>query len=421
MILSPNEFKLKNTTYSRTAWRSQTKSSDKVIRDEVTPLLYRSIAPSLYHSITLLLYHFITLSLFFTSIAMVACKNDRGTAVTGDVAARVNETVIRVSEIDRLIEQQLRTRAQQGQSPPTSAELAMARLQVLEGLITQQALYEKAKRQELLPTEEELTQGIQKIKRERNLSEEAFQRMVQESGQTPEQFRQTVREQLAIQKLYDREVTPHLTVTDREIEEFYQSNRAQFVERRGFLLSQIVVSPENDNVPNDAVGPQEAERKIKAIYEQLRTGGDFATVAASRSEDPITGPRGGGPGFVPETSPDLSPAFVQRLAAMRDGDITEPIKVGDKWYIFKLNGRVTRDRELRLDEVRSQIAEELRKQREQVLQAAITQIALAEARVENYMARRMLENPTNFGNLRPISIPAAPSSTKPATGESVPK
>lgn len=344
--------------------------------------------------------------LFVCGLALVGCKNDRSTGVTDDVAARVNDTVVRVSEVDRLIEQQLRNRSE-AQAPPTTAELAIARLQVLERIITQQSLFQRAKRQELLPTEDELTQEIQKIKRERGLSEEAFQRMVQESGQTVDEFRQAVREQLAVQKLYDREVTPHVTVTDREIEEFYEANRKRFVEQRGFQVSQIVVSPEKENLPNDAVGAKDAERKIRDIHEQLRTGGDFATVAASRSEDPITGPRGGGPGFVPENSPDFPQALMQILSRMRDGDITEPIRAGDKWYIFKLNNRVTRDRDLTLEEVRPQIAEELRKQREQVLQAAVTQLALAEVRIVNVLAQRMLDNPTNFGSLRPISIPAA--------------
>jgi hypothetical protein len=97
---------------------------------------------------------------------------------------------------------------------------------------------------------------------------------------------------------------------------------------------------------------------------------------------------------------------------MREGDFTDPIKASDnKWYIFKLTSRVTRDRELALDEVGPKITEELRKQKEQVLQAALTQVALNEARVVNYLAKRMLENPSTFGNLRPLSVPAGAGPT----------
>jgi len=353
---------------------------------------------------------FVTACLF--ALTATGCNNEQGMPATADIAARVGKATIRISEVDRLIEQQLRSRAEQKSSSPTPAELAMARLQVLDGLITQEALLQRAQRQGVTVTEEEVTQSIQKIKRDRGLSEEAFARMVRDAGQTERQFREEVRGQLAIQKLYDKEVTPRITVTDREIGEFYAANRAQFVERRGFLLSQIMVSPEDNKVPQDAVGAEAAARKIRDIYDQLRAGADFATVAASRSEDPLTAPRGGGPAFVPEKTPDLPPAFINRLASMREGEFTEPIRAGDRWYIFKLDGRVERDRERTLDEVRPQIVEELRKQREEVLRAVVTQIALGEVEVKNFMARRMLENPTNFGNLRPISVPA-PAQTNP--------
>lgn len=344
-------------------------------------------------------------------LAMASCSNKREVTATEDTAARVNEATIQISDVDRIIEQQLRNRAAQGSPAPTPAELAMARLQVLDGLISQEALYQYAQRQGVTVTEEEVTQSIQKIKRDRGLSEEGFERMLRDAGQTEPQFRQELKRQLAVQKLYDREVTPRITVTDREMEEFYRANRAQFVERRGFLLSQIMVSPEVNNLPQDAVGAEAAERKIREIYHQLQAGADFATVAASRSEDPLTGARGGGPTFIPENSPDLPPAFIKLLAGMREGDFTEPIRAGDRWYIFKLNSRVQRDRELTLDEVRPQIVKELRKQREEVLQAVVTQIALGEATVKNFMVRRMLDNPTNFGHLRPISLPA-PAQTK---------
>lgn len=345
------------------------------------------------------------------AFTVVGCGGNQNKPATSDVAARVGKVTIPISEVDRLIDQQLRSRSEQKAPAPTPAELAMARLQVLDGLIIQEALLQRAQRQGIVVTEEEVTQNIQKIKQDRGLSEEAFARMLSESSQTEQQFREDLRRQLTIQKLYDREVTPRITVTDREVEEFYAANRAQFVEQRGFLLSQIMVSPEDNKLPQDAVGADAAARKIRDIYHQLQAGADFATVAASRSEDPLTAARGGGPTFVPERAPELPPAFINRLASLRPGEFTEPIRAGDRWYIFKLESRVARDRERTLDEVRPQIVEELRKQREEVLRAALTQIALGEVSVKNFMAQRMLENPTNFGNLRPISIPASMPAT----------
>ncbi len=335
-----------------------------------------------------------------------ACKSDAGRAAGDDVAARVDDTVIRLSEVDRILEQQLRGWAQQGQAaPPTAAELGAARLKIVEGLITQEALHVKAIRADLIPTNDEVNQAIQKIKSDQQLSEEGFQRKLRDAGQTEHQFREDMKRQVAIQKLFDKEVTPRIAVTDREIEDFYNANRAQFVEKKGFLLSQILVDPEVNNVTDDAVGLDAANRKAAEIYEQLRKGADFATVAASRSEDPLTGPRGGTRGFIGSSAPGFPPVLLQRFATMREGAFTEPIKSGQTWYIFKLDRRVERDRELKLDEVRADIDKKLRADREEVLQTALTKIAMNEAKSENVLAERILANPSNFGSLRPISIP----------------
>ncbi len=340
-------------------------------------------------------------------LAVTACKSDPQRPGDDDVAARINDAVIRVSEVDRMLEQQLRSRSQQGSTAPlTAAELAAARLQIIDQLITQESLHQKAERAGLIPTDDEVNQEIQRLKSGQQLSEEGFQRKLRDAGQSEPDFRAEMKRQVAIQKLFNKEVTPRVTVTDREIEEFYNANRPQFVEQKGFSMSQIKVDAEKSNAADDAIGADAAARKAAEIYEQLRKGADFATVAAGRSEDPLSGPRGGSLGFVAANAPGLPPDLLQRLQSMREGAFTEPIKSGDTWYIFKLDRRVERDRELKLEEVRSDIDKRLRADREQVLQEALTKIALNEAKVRNMLAERMLANPSNFGSLRPITIPA---------------
>lgn len=342
--------------------------------------------------------------------ALSGCRNEAGKSAGDDVAARVGDAVIRLSEVDRLIEQQLLSRAQQGQpTPPTAAELAAARLQILENLVTQEALHQKASRADLIPTNDEVSQEIQKFKSAQQLSEEGFQRTLRDEGQTEQRFREAMRRRVAIQKLFDKEVAPRVTVTDREIEDFYHANRAKFVERKGLSLSQIKIDPEKNDVSDDAVGADAAARKAAEVYEQLRKGADFATVAVARSEDTLTAARGGSLGFIGANAPGVPSATQQRLSALSEGAVMEPIKSGDSWYIFKLDRRFERDREVRLDEVRADIDMKLRADREQILQTALSRIALSEIRVENLLARRMLASPANFGSLRGVTVPAAPA------------
>lgn len=339
----------------------------------------------------------------------LACN--RRTSGSGEgVAATVNGKDIMLSEVDRIISQQ--TGGQQAQLSPL--ELAAARLQVLDGLIQQEVLFQRAEKENLLPTEDEITQAINAEKLQRNLTEEEFQRMLRESGQTEQALRETVRKQLAIQKLQDK-VIGKITISDREVEDFYNNNKQQFVNARGVGLANIVVDPQDNGYQDDAKNDAEAKLKIDEIYQRLKTGNaDFATVARARSEDP-SNVRGGDIGFATEEQlkqagfpADLINKFFN---SMQVGDITPPVRFPNgRWYIFKLTDKRLQTENLTLDSpgVRDQIKNALINQRRTLLNAALLEVAMNEAKIVNHLARNMLNSPNNLSGIRP-ALAASPS------------
>lgn len=339
----------------------------------------------------------------------LACN--RRTSGSGEgVAATVNGKDIMLSEVDRIISQQ--TGGQQAQLSPL--ELAAARLQVLDGLIQQEVLFQRAEKENLLPTEDEITQAINAEKLQRNLTEEEFQRMLRESGQTEQALRETVRKQLAIQKLQDK-VIGKITISDREVDDFYNNNKQQFVNARGVGLANIVVDPQDNGYQDDAKNDAEAKLKIDEIYQRLKTGNaDFATVARARSEDP-SNVRGGDIGFATEEQlkqagfpADLINKFFN---SMQVGDITPPVRFPNgRWYIFKLTDKRLQTENLTLDSpgVRDQIKNALINQRRTLLNAALLEVAMNEAKIVNHLARNMLNSPNNLSGIRPAPA-ASPS------------
>jgi hypothetical protein len=116
---------------------------------------------------------------------------------------------------------------------------------------------------------------------------------------------------------------------------------------------------------------------------------------------------------------------------MQVGDYTQPIQMRGKWFVFKLAERRLQTENLTLENVRPQITQGLTNQRKQIINAALLETSLNEAKITNNLAANMLKNPNNLG-LRPAgstgSQPAAssaggaasqPSST-PATTSSSP-
>jgi len=352
-------------------------------------------------------------AMFFTS-----CNRAGGgeTSGAGAVAATVNSKNIPLKEVDRLINLQL----QQGQQNQMSElQRAQARLQALDGLIQDEVLFQRAEKEKLLPSEEEVTQFINDQKQQGGMTDEDFQKRLKEQDRTNESLREEVRRNLAIQKLRDKFGTK-LAVKDDEVTTFYNENKQQFVNARGVGLASIVVDPADNGGTNDAKSEPEATAKINNIYQRLKSGGaDFATVAREQSEDPNTGLRGGDLGFATEDALKQSgmpqELISQFFGSMQVGDITAPVKFpSGLHYIFKLQQKQLQNQNLTLEDpgVRQQITQALLNQRKQVLNQALVEVAMYDAKIVNNLATGMLNNPNSMSGLRPAQPGGSPSAAQ---------
>jgi peptidyl-prolyl cis-trans isomerase SurA len=349
-----------------------------------------------------------SLSLFVLLASSCGQSGASPSASKGEAAAVVNGTKITLAEVDRVTAEQ--AQGQQAQLSPL--ELAAARLRVLESLIQNEILYQKAKKDNLLPDEQAVTTFIQQSKADGGMTEEAFQKRLKETNQSEAEFREDIRKQMAIKKLDDN-IANQIKVSDPEVEQAFKASPP--VAPAGIALSDIVVDPQQNfqgSDPNDAKGEAEAKNKIDAIYAQLRSGSDFATIARVRSEDQSNN-RAGDLGFIPmeQIQQSFGP-FAAKIISLKEGEYTEPLKeTNGRWHIFKMTGKRTEAQKLTLEdpEVRKQIADQIRNQRASLLSQALLAQARNEAKVENYLITDLIKNPNSLGVLRPV----APASASP--------
>jgi hypothetical protein len=351
-------------------------------------------------------------------VVLAACGG--GGTADATVAATVNGEKIMLAEVERVVDQQ----AQGQQAQLSGFARAQARLQALESLIQREVLFQRAEQEKLLPSDDQVTAAINDQKQQGGLTDEEFARKLKEQNLTPEGLRQEAKKDLAIKSLQEK-YSGKITISDREVEEFYNSNKAQFVNARGVALAMIVVDPADNSqqgIQNDAKGDVEAKTKIDEIYQQLKTG-DFASIARLKSEDASL-LKGGDIGFATEDQLKQNgfPAdlIAQFFGSMQVGNYTAPVHFsspsfpGGRWYIFKLQEKRLQTENLTLESpnVRQQITVELTNERKDILNAALLEVALTEAKVINNLAADLLNNPGNYG-LRPASpgavTPAASS------------
>ena len=358
-----------------------------------------------------------------------ACANSGGSeAKESTVAATVNGKNIMLAEVERAVSQQ----AGGKQAQLSQLELAQARLQVLDGLIQREVLYQRAEKEKLLTTEEQITAAINQQKQQSGMTDEDFQKSLSQQNLTMETLREVARKDVAIKSLQDK-YSGKISINDKEVEDFYNNNRDRFVSSRGVALAMIAVDPADNSgqgiAQNDAKNDAEAKLKVDNIYQRLKAGADFATVARATSEDANTVARGGDIGFASED--DLKqngfPAeLVSRFfGAMEVGSITEPVRFNSgRWYIFKLAEKRLQTENLTLESpgVRQQITQALVNQRKEILNAALLEVAVYDSKIVNNLAANMISNPGNLG-LRPaspgaISSPAAGGQTSPQPASS---
>ena len=248
-----------------------------------------------------------------------------------------------------------------------------------------------------------------------------------------EAVREEARKDLAVQKLQEK-YAGKITLSDREVEEYYAANKQQFVNERGVGLAVIIVDPADNSgqgITDDAKSDAEAKTKIDSIYQQLKGGPtDFATLARTKSEDAQSLMRGGDIGFFSEDGlkqaglpKELIDSF---MGPMQVGGITEPKLVNNRWYIFKLTDKRLQTENLTLESqgVRQQINVALTNQRKEILNAALLDVAISEAKIVNQFAANVLSNPATLGGMRPASTeaakPAASTASSPAAAKASP-
>jgi len=346
-------------------------------------------------------------------LVLSGCSSTGTEAKDTMVAATVNGHNIMLNEVERGVSQQTNGNP----SGLNQLQLAQARLSVLDSLIKREVMFQRAEKEKLLPTDAQIDGVIATQKQNSGMTNEDFEKSLKAQNMSMETLREEARKDLAISALQDK-YNGKIDISDREVEEYYNTNREYFKNERGVSLAMIMVDPADNSstgITDDAKNDAEAKLKIDNIYQQLQGKADFATVARAKSEDVSSLRSGGDLPFM--TEQDLRnnnfPAELisNFFGSMQVGDYTQPVRFNSgKWYIFKLAEKRLTAENLTLESpgVRQKITQGLTDQRKQIINEALLETAMNDAKIVNHLATNMLNNPSNLG-LRPAGEGAATS------------
>ena len=345
-------------------------------------------------------------------LAMAAgCKQKAQPAP--DVWAVVNGNEIKREDVDKYYRTQLNPEGQE----PSQEEALSLKLNVLDQLINNEILLERAKKLNLEASDGEVEDKFTELKSP--YTEEEFQRRLKDQNISVDDLKHDLRRQLSITKLLNREVVAKISITDQDVADYYNANKAQFnVAEPQYHIAQILVTPRKEqqirNRKNDdATTEAEAVRKVKMLMDRLNSGADFAQLAMDYSEDMNSAATGGDLGFVPESAlnpPQVDPLLKKTVLGMKAGQVSQPIELKDGFRIIKL---ITREspgqRGIAEPQVQQNIRDTLRNHKEQLLRVAYLAIARDEARVTSYLAQQVIEASGKLPDAAKTPMPAKSS------------
>ena len=193
---------------------------------------------------------FLALAVFGASLALPAAE------LVERIVARVNDRLITQSEYDRRLSVALK-------AARSSADPAKLRAQILEDMIREKLLDERATEMAVAATDEEVEAAVQRVKAQYNLKTDAeFDAALADSGMNRDDLRRQMHETITLQKVIGRDVASRMDLSDDALRVEYERRKEQFYAIPASAhVAEIVVrySPGDDARPRR--GPRSRSRR----------------------------------------------------------------------------------------------------------------------------------------------------------------
>jgi peptidyl-prolyl cis-trans isomerase SurA len=252
-------------------------------------------------------------------------------AVVDQIVAKVNGDIVSQNEIARTAKQMADELKTQGANGSQLQEALDEREKdILRDRIDQLLLVQKGKDLNI-NVDSEVSQYVAKLQRQSHITDtEKFHDYVrQQSGMTYEDFLAEYKKQTVTREVIGQEVGRHISISPKEVQDFYDAHKSDFIREEKVYLSEILISTDG----KDAAGMAAAEKKAKQISADASKGQRFADLARDNS-DASTAKDGGALGGYKKG--DLNKAIEDAVWNLPRGAVTQPIKIQTGYEIFKV-------------------------------------------------------------------------------------
>jgi parvulin-like peptidyl-prolyl isomerase len=277
--------------------------------------------------------------------------------VVEEIAAKVNNDIITRGELEhrRLeIEQELRRQGLTGAKLADAVK--QAERDALREQIDQLLLVQRGKDLDI-KVDADVTRRLAEIQVQNNIRDpDQFQEWIrQQTGMPFEDFKQQLTNQILTQKVVGQEIGSRISVSDQEMQKYYEDHKQEFVREDQVFLSQILISTEGKTAEQIAA----AEKKAKDLSARGKKGEKFSDLARDNSDDTETAKAGGYIGGYKKGL--LQKQIEDTVFKEKKGFVTDPIKVEKPacFLVLKVEDRFEAG-QATFEEVKNEIEDRLR-------------------------------------------------------------
>lgn len=233
------------------------------------------------------------------------------------IVAVVNSDLIMMSEIKKELAPEEERIRKQSAGEERVRRLKMAEYMALTKMIERKLQLQAAKTKGVDVSDQEVKQAVEELKKQGEKIDTA-----------DPQNATSVREQLILMRVVDREVRSGIMVADSEMKRYYQEHKERFAYPEEYQLSQILLKARSQSEMPESLA------RAKDILAALRKGGSFEELALQYSEGMNAG-RGGKLGLVRQG--ELHPQIERAIASLPVGDISDISETSEGLHIIRVD------------------------------------------------------------------------------------
>ncbi len=255
-----------------------------------------------------------------------------GEAVVDRIAAVVNQEIITLSEVEKIVEPFKAEIVAESRFERQNRFHELCRM-ALEKLIEEKLIDQEAKRLGIKASAKEIEGTIEEIKQKNAASQEDLEKALARDGLTLEAFKKEIEKKIVRTKMVQWAVKVEPNVSERELRDFYQKHADRYRTEEIYRPAHILFKIPKEATPEEV---HEIRKRCQKVYEKLKGGEDFKELALLYSED-LSSKDGGDLGFFKRG--ELLPTFEREALRLKVGEVSGIFRTEFGFHIVKLIDR----------------------------------------------------------------------------------